>query len=203
MKRLSLLPLVLSGQLYGRPSHESLLKAFPNYVHRQGRGMTHVAVVKPIVAQLVKQNFIAVKIAADGIELIQTVYCQEKGAFAELVAMCTVGHVAYGTNGKDNPGHTYRLQLRDHIAPKTHYFGEREPAPLKHAGWQLVAIGHHTVTHLWCSIGGYKTEGISSAESDNNGGMLCQEVVGLHYRIVAAVQTLHLIGMRETAMMKP
>ena len=124
MKQLSLLPLVLSGQLYGLPGHEGLLKAFPNYVHCQGRGMAHVAVVKPIIAQLVKQNFIAVKIAADGMELNQTVYRHEKGALAKLVAMGAVGHVAYGTNGKDNPSHTCRFQLRDHIAPKIHYFGD-------------------------------------------------------------------------------
>ena len=195
MKRLSLLPLILSGQLYGLRGHEGLLKAFPNYVHCQGRGMAHVAVVKPIIAQLVKQNFIAVKITTDGMELNQTVYRHEKGAFAELVAMGTVGHVAYRANSKDNPGHTCRFQLRDHIAPKIHYFGEREPTPLKHAGWQLVTIGHHTVTHLWCHIGSYKAEDKGGAESDNDGGMLCQEVVGLHYRIIAAVQTLGLVGM--------
>ena len=66
-----------------------------------------------------------------------------------------------------------------------------------------MTIGHHTVTHLWCRIGGYKVEDKGGAESDNDGGMMCQEVVGLHYRIVAAAQALGLVGMRKAAMMIP
>lgn len=80
----------------GSRRHVGLLEAFPNDVDSHVGGVAQVAGVETIVAEFVEEYLVAGEIV--GTQLVEG---QEKGAFAELVAVSRVGKMSDRADGED------------------------------------------------------------------------------------------------------
>ena len=80
----------------GSGRHVGLLEAFPNDVDSHVGGVAQVAGVETIVAEFVEEYLVAGEIV--GTQLVEG---QEKGAFAELVAVSRVGKMSDRADGED------------------------------------------------------------------------------------------------------
>ena len=86
--------------------HGGMLEALPHHVDGHGSRVGHLLIEEAVVAQFVEDNLVGGEVvdvlkcrSVGGRDAGQLIDGEEECAFAELVAVGTVGHVAYGRDG--------------------------------------------------------------------------------------------------------
>ena len=132
--------------------------------------------------------------------LHQFVHGQQEGAFAQLVAVGTIGKMADRTDREDNRD----AKVVEYLMPETiNHLLHREPTTEELGSRKLVAVGHWLALHGGSGSRVVEEESISGSQRNDNQRIALQKQIGVMYRPIASIKHLRAIGMRETSVMEP
>lgn len=123
-----------------RGIHRKLNKFFPDVVNRLIRGVDHVLLIKTIVAELVKEDFVGGEIMDVRERPTNLIHGQQQGGLAQLVLVETILEMAQGGNRKDEllVGKSVD-QIRKQVGGGLGI----EECPIEATGGKFVTVGNH------------------------------------------------------------